>query len=88
MALDLATLQAQLDLLDAAINAALLNPKPNWQVGHVSFDYNDYMKSLFMQKDLLIKQMRSIPELSIDTHQNGVDAFGHDSAQYYNEGGD
>lgn len=85
MPLDLSTLEGQLAAIQAAITAALANAKPNWQVGHVRFDHQGYLKWLYDAQDQLIEQMRSIPSESIDTHQNTIDALGHDGSEYHNE---
>jgi hypothetical protein len=85
MPLDQATLEAQLTAIQAAITTALANPRPNWQVGHVRFDHQNYLKWLYDAQDQLVEQLRSIPSESIDTHENKIDAFGRDGNEYHHE---
>jgi hypothetical protein len=85
MALDQATLEAQLAAIQAAITTAITAPRPNWQVGHVRFDHQNYLKWLYDAQDQIAEQLRSLPSESIDTHQNVVDALGHDGNEYHNE---
>lgn len=85
MALDQASLEAQLTALQTAITAALTNPTANWRVGQVEFNQQDYLKYLFEMQEKLVKLMRSQPSESIDTVQNGVDPLGHDYGEYLGE---
>lgn len=86
MPLDSATLEAQLTAIQAAITAKLAGGHiDDWQVGHVRFDNSSSLETLFKMQESVTKQLRSIPCQSIDTHQNAVDAFGHDGNEYYNE---
>lgn len=85
MALDQATLEAQLTAIQTAITNALANPTANWQVGQVRFDNQSYLKYLTEMQESIIKQLRSIPSESIDTVQNYVGALGHDATEYLGE---
>lgn len=85
MALDYATLDAQLTAVNAAITTALANPSPNWSVGQVRFSQGDYLKTLSEQRDALIKQLRSFPCEAIDSVQNNVGAFGNDGTEFITE---
>lgn len=85
MALDAATLSAQLTAIQAAITAAIANPAPNWSVGSVKFNQTEYLQFLYKQQDSLIEQLRSFPCESIDTVQNGVGTLGTDSTEYLGE---
>ena len=85
MALDQTTLQTQLDAVMTAINTAIANPAPNWSVGTVKFNQTEYLSMLCEQRDKLINQLRSLPSESIDTVQNSIDTFGHDSTEYIGE---
>jgi len=85
MAYDSTTLEAQLTLIQTAINTALANPQPNWKVGQVSMNHSEYLKMLFEQQDGLIKQLKEIPSEVVVSHQNDVDELGHDQTEYINE---
>lgn len=85
MALDSATIQAQLDAVNTAITAAITNPAPNWSVGQVKFNQTEYITMLCEQRDKLITQLRSFPCESIDTVQNQVGTFGNDATEFYDE---
>lgn len=85
MALSAADIESQLTLVQTNIAAALTNPAPNWRVGEVSFNQQDYLKYLFDQQRALIEQLRAFPSEEITTVQNEVDALGKDGTQYMGE---
>ena len=86
MALDQQTLEAQLTLLDAAINAALANPTGSWAVGNVRFSQQEYLSNLFDQKKKLIDMMRAIPSEGSYAYGSDVDTLGHDIGAYRGNG--
>ena len=79
------TLEAQLVLIQTAITAALTDPRPNWRVGQVTLDQQDYLDSLFKQQKNLIEEIKKIPVEDISTSQNWITPFGHDVTDYKNE---
>ena len=85
MAYDQTTLEAQLTLVQTALNTALANPQPNWRVGQVTMNHANYLKMLFEQQDNLIKQLKSFPTEVVVSHQNQIDGLGHDQTEYINE---
>ncbi len=85
MALTSAALEAQLTAIQTAITTALANPAPNWQVGDVSFDQQDYLDMLFKQQKEVIEQLRAIPSEVVTTVQNAVGTLGNDATEYLGE---
>ena len=85
MGFDQTSLNNQLTQIQAAITAALANPRPDWQVGQVRFNQSSYLKYLMDMQDSIIKQLTSIPCEVITTLHQGVDEFGTDFTQYQNE---
>lgn len=85
MALDESTLLTQLTAIQAAITAALTNPRPDWQVGQVKMNQSAYLKTLIEQQNNLIEQINKIPKESIDTSQDAVTPFGQDVTDYKGE---
>lgn len=85
MGFDQISLNNQLTQIQVAIMAALANPRPDWQVGHVRFNQSSYLKYLMEMQDSIIKQLTSIPCELVTTVHQGVDEFGTDFTQYQNE---
>ena len=85
MAYDSTTLETQLTSVQAAITAALANPRPDWQVGQVRMSHAGYLKMLFEQQDGLIKQLKEIPAEVINTINDVITPLGHDNTEYQNE---
>jgi len=85
MAYDSTTLETQLTSVQAAITAALANPRPDWQVGQVRMSHGAYLKMLFEQQDRLIKQLKEFPAEVINTVNDRVTPFGSDLTDYHNE---
>lgn len=85
MGFDQTTLNNQLTQIQAAITAALTNPRPNWQVGQVRMDQASYLKYLMEMQDQIIKQLSSIPAEVVTTTHVAIDEFGQDLTQYQNE---
>lgn len=79
-------LEAQLAALNAAIIAAVAaGPTSSWRVGNVSFDNQSYLSQLYLQQRTILEALNAIPTEVIDTVNFGVDALGHDDAEYVNE---
>jgi ABC-type Zn uptake system ZnuABC Zn-binding protein ZnuA len=85
MGFDQSSLETQLTAIQAAITAALSNPRPDWQVGQVRFNQSSYLKYLMEMQDQVIKQLQSIPEEVVTTTHVAIDEFGQDLTQYQNE---
>ncbi len=77
--------QAQLILIQTAIDTALANPKPNYRVGQVTYNHADYINMLFDQQKKLIEMINSSPQESMDTVNGRIDEFGQDLTDYKNE---
>lgn len=77
--------QAQLILIQSAIDTALENPKPNYRVGQVMYNHADYIAMLFAQQEKLIERINATPSEKMDTVQDGIDEFGVDLTDYKNE---
>lgn len=85
MALDQASLLAQLNAVQAAITTALANPFGSWRVGQVQFDQTRYLEYLAQLQTDLAKLMRSEPSESYDTVQNAIGPMGHDATEFIDE---
>ena len=88
MAYDTTTIESQITSVQAAITAALTNPRPNWKVGQVALDQGDYLNMLFKQQDLLFKQLRLFPVEDISTSQHAITPLGQDLTDYQGEPND
>lgn len=85
MGFDQTSLNNQLTQIQAAITAALANPRPDWQVGQVRMNQSSYLKYLMDMQDQLIKQLQSVPAEVVTTGHVAIDEFGQDMTQYQNE---
>ena len=85
MAYDSTTLEIQLTAIQAAITAALANPRPDWQVGQVRMNQSAYLKMLFDQQKALIDELKAFPAEVINTVNDRIGLFGHDMTEYHNE---
>ena len=77
--------QAQLILVQTAIDTALATPKPNYRVGQVTYSHADYINMLFDQQKKLADMINLVPQESMDTVQSRIDQFGVDLIDYKNE---
>lgn len=76
------TYEAQLVLLDNAINNLLGNPRPNYQVNGVRMDYGALLSTLMNARAQILTRLNSIPAVGEDAYDEGVTIFGQDISAY------